>query len=112
MDGMHQKASLRDGQTIQKQYAPPTSWRPPEVGDIKKRIYFPSFIITKAKIKVLFSFNQFVKLLFCILHFLNSWAALQKKWLPHFLAVEIKKRMMCEKTKSPKRATIAHLRNS
>ena len=40
--------------------------------DLKKKqkgYYFPSFIVRKAKIQVLFTFNQFVKLLFCILHF-------------------------------------------
>ena len=34
-----------------------------------RRYYFASFIIRYAKIKVLFSFNQFVKLLVCILRF-------------------------------------------
>ena len=34
----------------------------------KRGYYFPSFIIRYAKMQALFSFNQFVKLLFCILH--------------------------------------------
>ena len=48
----------------------------------KKGYYFPSFIIRQAKIKVLFSFSHFVKLLFCIFY---CCILGQKNWLPHFL---------------------------
>ena len=45
--------------------------------------------------QVLFSFNQFVKLLFCIMHFCILRQT--EKMATSFLAVEMKKRMLCEK---------------
>ena len=63
--------------------------------DLKKNgYYFPSFIIRQAKIKVLFSFSHFVKLLFCIWHFV--FLGRKKNGYLISCCGNINKTMMCE----------------